>query len=67
MEILDQLLKLIKSFFTIRYFQIKLNTFSKPRPIKGDVPQGSCLSSHLFSIYINDMPQTPIWVLDIHY
>lgn len=41
-------------------YQNKINDMvSTTKPINASVPQGSCLSLHLFSLYINDMLQHP--------
>jgi hypothetical protein len=53
-----QLINIIKSFLSNRSFYVKVdNQFSNVKPIQARVPQGSCLSPHLFSLYINDMPK----------
>jgi hypothetical protein len=53
-----QLINIIKSFLSNRSFYIKVDKqFSTVKPIQAGVPQGSCLSPHLFSLYINDMPK----------
>lgn len=51
------IIKLIKSFLLNRSFQIRVtNSLSTPRHIEAGVPQGSCLSPILYSLYINDLP-----------
>lgn len=56
----NQLTNIIRSFLTERKFYIKIaDSTSTEKLIKAGVPQGSCLSPQLFSIYINDMPQHP--------
>lgn len=58
MKIQNWLTNILKSFLSDRSFQIKINdTLSTIRPINAGVPQCSCLSPHLFSIYINNMPE----------
>lgn len=53
----DYLQKLIQSFLTDRYFQVKVNdTISPLHPILAGVPQGSVLSPTLFSIFTADYP-----------
>lgn len=60
MEVPHQLLNTIKSFLTNRTFKVEIgDKSSTSRQIQAGVPQGSCLSPHLFSVYINDMPQHP--------
>lgn len=60
MNIPTQLVKIIKSFLSDRSFQVKIKkSLSTPKWISAGVPQGLCLSPHLFTIYINDMPQHP--------
>jgi hypothetical protein len=56
----ENLIKLISSFLSMR----KLTIFSKgkmftPTEILAGVPQGSVLSSELYSMYINDMSKMP--------
>jgi len=52
-----QLIKIVKSFLCTRNFQIKIGpNLSSSRNIDAGVPQGSCLSPHLFAVYLNDMP-----------
>lgn len=56
-KIPSQLINIINSFLSNRSFQIKNNsTLSTIRNIHAGVPQGSCLSPHLFLIYVNDIP-----------
>jgi len=55
-----QLVNIIKSFLQTRKFSVKVdNNFSSHRNISAGVPQGSCLSPHLFSLYVNDIPVHP--------
>ncbi|CAI6374197.1 unnamed protein product [Macrosiphum euphorbiae] len=57
MQVPQQLVSIIQSFLKERKFCIKIDdTRSSPKTIRAGVPQGSCLSPHLFSVYINDMP-----------
>jgi hypothetical protein len=54
----DQLLNIIKSFLSDRTFKVKINgILSSTKTVSAGVPQGSCLSPELFSVFINDMPQ----------
>lgn len=54
------LIKIIKSFLQLRTFAVKNdNILSSPRPVLAGVPQGSCLSPFLYSVYTNDIPLSP--------
>ncbi|CAI6345283.1 unnamed protein product [Macrosiphum euphorbiae] len=54
------LVKLIKSFLTNRQFFIKISHHqSTTRQIEAGVPQGSCLSPLLYTVFINDLPSEP--------
>lgn len=56
MHIPIQLILLIRSFLNNRKFQVKVgDAISTPEDIAAGVPQGSCLSPLLFTLYINDM------------
>eukprot|EP00102_Acyrthosiphon_pisum_P011904 XP_008180827.1 PREDICTED: RNA-directed DNA polymerase from mobile element jockey-like [Acyrthosiphon pisum] len=58
MDVSHQLINLLRSFLLNRSFEVRIdNSLSNPRTISAGVPQGSCLSPHLFSVYINDMPK----------
>jgi hypothetical protein len=61
LKVLISLIKLISSFLSQRKFRVLVESeMSTPRDIKAWVPKGSVLSSTLYSIYINDTPQTPV-------
>ena len=50
----------LKSFFEERYFQVIIGQeCSKKYPVKTGVPQGSVLSSLLFTALLYDSPQIP--------
>jgi hypothetical protein len=60
MEIPHKLIITIKSFLIYRTFKIEIGDKSSIcRSIQAGISKGSCLSPHLFSVYINDMPQHP--------
>jgi hypothetical protein len=53
------LIKLISSLISLRKFKVSVEgEVSTPRDIQTELPQGSILFLTLYSIYINDMPQT---------
>jgi hypothetical protein len=53
-------IKLISSFLCNRKFRVTVEgELSTPREIHAGVPQNSVLAPTLYSLYINDAPQTP--------
>lgn len=51
------LISILHSFLTNRSFVVRVeDATSTPRSIQAGVPQGSCLSPILYSIYTNDIP-----------
>jgi hypothetical protein len=53
-------IKLIGSFLSQRKFRASVKgEMSTPRYMQARVPQGSVLSPTLYTLYINDTPQTP--------
>uniref|UniRef100_A0A2S2P7Z7 Putative RNA-directed DNA polymerase n=1 Tax=Schizaphis graminum TaxID=13262 RepID=A0A2S2P7Z7_SCHGA len=57
-DIPHQLFNLLRSFLQDRIFIVKIgNSFSTASKISAGVPQGSFISPHLLSIYINNMPK----------
>ncbi|GFW50361.1 probable RNA-directed DNA polymerase from transposon X-element [Trichonephila clavipes] len=53
------LIKSIHSFLTHRSFRVRVDRIlSSPRPIRSGLPQGSLSSPLLFTLYVNDIPQT---------
>jgi hypothetical protein len=54
------IMKLIASFLSQRKFRVSVEgEMSTSMDIQPGVPQGSVLSPTLYSLYINDTPQTP--------
>jgi hypothetical protein len=52
-----QITKMVDSFLGNRFFTVRNdNCFSSTRPILAGVPQGSCLSPLLYTVYTNDIP-----------
>ncbi|GFX72217.1 probable RNA-directed DNA polymerase from transposon X-element [Trichonephila clavipes] len=53
------LIKSIHSFLTHRSFRVRVDRIlSSPRPIRSGLPQGSLSLPLLFTLYVNDIPQT---------
>ncbi|GFX36265.1 probable RNA-directed DNA polymerase from transposon BS [Trichonephila clavipes] len=53
------LIKSIHSFLSHRSFRVRVDRIlSSPRPIRSGLPQGSLSSPLLFTLYVNDIPQT---------
>ena len=51
--------ELLSSFLSGRQFRVRYeNTTSSFRPIRAGVPQGSCLSPLLYSLFTTDIPQS---------
>lgn len=60
------LVKLIQSFLSNRYFNIKVKkTISSSQQIIAAVPQGSCLSLYLYLVYTNDIRRIGICSLTL--
>lgn len=60
MNISTPTIKIIESFLSDRSFCVRIeDKLSLPRGIKAGVPQGSCLSPTLYSIFTNDLPTIP--------
>jgi hypothetical protein len=59
LEFSINLIKLLSSFLSQRKFRVSVEgEMSTPRVMQAGVPQGSVLSLTLYSMYINDAPQT---------
>jgi hypothetical protein len=59
LEFSTSLIRLISSFLSQRKFRVSVEgEMSTPREMKAGVTQGSVLSPTLYSLYINDTPQT---------
>ncbi|GFT71483.1 RNA-directed DNA polymerase from mobile element jockey [Trichonephila clavipes] len=55
------LIKSIHSFLSHRLFRVRVDRIlSSPRPIRSGLPQGSLSSPLLFTLYVNDIPQTDL-------
>ncbi|GFW71097.1 RNA-directed DNA polymerase from mobile element jockey [Trichonephila clavipes] len=55
------LIKFIHSFLSHRSFRVRVDRIlSSPRPIRSGLPQGSLSSPLLFTLYVNDIPQTAL-------
>ncbi|GFT18704.1 probable RNA-directed DNA polymerase from transposon X-element [Trichonephila clavipes] len=53
--------KIWHSFLSDRTFRVRVDkTLSSPRPIRSGLPQGSLSSPLLFTLYVNDTPQTDL-------
>jgi hypothetical protein len=60
LKISTTIIKLLSSFLSQRKFGVSVEgEMPTPRDIQAGVPQGFCLSPTLYSLYINDKPQTP--------
>ena len=57
LDLPTKLYRWLSDFLVGRVIQVKIESFSSPKVyLKAGVPQGSNLSSLLFFIYVNDMP-----------
>ncbi|GFU84318.1 RNA-directed DNA polymerase from mobile element jockey [Trichonephila clavipes] len=55
------LIKSIHSFLSNRSFRVRVDkTLSSPRPIRSGLPLGSLTSPLLFTLYVNNVPQTDL-------
>jgi hypothetical protein len=60
LEFSTSLIKLINAFLSQSKFRVSVEgELFTPRDIQAGVPQGSVLSLTLYSLFINDTPQTP--------
>ncbi|GBP69963.1 Probable RNA-directed DNA polymerase from transposon BS [Eumeta japonica] len=58
LELPDRLIIIIHHYISNCHFTFQLvNTYSSMRPIRAGVPQGSTLSSLLYSAHVNDIPR----------
>lgn len=52
--------EILESYLTNRHFRVKIeNNYSKLKPIKAGVPQGSVLGPVLYLLYTRDIPNPP--------
>lgn len=57
-DVPHQLIHLLRFFLLERLFKVKIcDSFLTSRKISVGIPRGSCLSPHIFSIYINNLPK----------
>lgn len=55
----DRLVLIMRDFLQNRSFRYRVEgVLSNPRPIRAGVPQGSCLSPLLFTLFTSDIPRT---------
>jgi hypothetical protein len=62
-EFSTSLVNFISSFLSQRKLRVSVKgEMSTSREMQAGVPQGSALSLTLYSMYINDVPQTPVLI-----